>query len=116
MSQFRNLIFEGGGVKGIAYVGALQVLEEHGILSDVVRVGGTSAGAINSVLLACDYTFNEKKTGCRDDDTLKIELDRKRPITEVGPLGRTGSCCGFDRLAGLFLLETVWAEVSQSRV
>jgi len=29
---FRNLVFEGGGVKGIAYLGALQVLEKKKIL------------------------------------------------------------------------------------
>jgi NTE family protein len=26
--HFKNLVFEGGGVKGIAYVGALEVLDE----------------------------------------------------------------------------------------
>ncbi len=56
---FRNLVFEGGGVKGIAYVGALEVLEERKILKDVVRVGGASAGAINAVLLALGYTRKE---------------------------------------------------------
>lgn len=29
--HFRNLVFEGGGVKGIAYLGALQELEQRGI-------------------------------------------------------------------------------------
>lgn len=28
--NFRNLVFEGGGVKGIAYGGALEVLKERG--------------------------------------------------------------------------------------
>ncbi len=51
-SQFRNLVFEGGGVKGIAYAGALQVLEEEGVLSGITRVAGTSAGAITATLLA----------------------------------------------------------------
>lgn len=51
-SQFRNLVFEGGGVKGIAYAGAIQVLEDRGILADIKRVGGTSAGAITATLLA----------------------------------------------------------------
>lgn len=51
-SQFRNLVFEGGGVKGIAYAGAVQVLEDRGILGDIKRVGGTSAGAITATLLA----------------------------------------------------------------
>lgn len=52
MSQFRNLIFEGGGVKGIAYAGAIKVLTEKNILADIRRVGGTSAGAITAALLA----------------------------------------------------------------
>jgi len=56
---FRNLVFEGGGVKGIAYVGALEVLEEKKVLKDVGRVGGASAGAINAVLLALEYTRKE---------------------------------------------------------
>ena len=52
VSQFRNLVFEGGGVKGIAYAGAIQVLEERGILPGITRVAGTSAGAITATLLA----------------------------------------------------------------
>ena len=36
--HFKNLVFEGGGVKGIAYVGALEVLDEKGILIDIKRV------------------------------------------------------------------------------
>ncbi|MEK6909352.1 MAG: patatin-like phospholipase family protein [Nanoarchaeota archaeon] len=53
---FKNLVFEGGGVKGIAYVGALHVLEENGILQSIERVAGTSAGAIIATLLAVGFT------------------------------------------------------------
>ena len=56
---FRNLVFEGGGVKGIAYCGALGVLDERGILSRIRRVGGASAGAINATLLALGCTVDE---------------------------------------------------------
>ena len=59
--QFRNLVFEGGGVKGIAYVGAVEVLEQRGVLTGVERVGGTSAGAINAVLLAAGFTGAEQR-------------------------------------------------------
>ena len=52
MSQFRNLVFEGGGVKGIAYAGALEELVKRGIVEDVTRVAGTSAGAISAALVA----------------------------------------------------------------
>jgi NTE family protein len=54
--HFRNLVFEGGGVKGVAYVGALKELDKRGILANIERIGGTSAGAINAVLLAAGYT------------------------------------------------------------
>lgn len=52
MAQFENLVFEGGGIKGIAYVGAIGVLEEKKILPDIRRVADTSAGAIVATLLA----------------------------------------------------------------
>jgi NTE family protein len=59
--QFKNLIFEGGGVKGIAYVGAMEALAERGICDQVERVGGTSAGAINAVLVGLDYSVTETR-------------------------------------------------------
>ncbi len=48
---FRNLVFQGGGVKAYVYHGALRVLDEYGILSQVERVAGTSAGALQAMAL-----------------------------------------------------------------
>jgi NTE family protein len=59
MNTYTNLVFKGGGVKGIAYAGALQQLDEMGYLSQIKRVAGTSAGAITASLLALGYTANE---------------------------------------------------------
>lgn len=56
---FKNLVFEGGGVKGIAYVGALEELQKRDIMGSITRIGGTSAGAINVVLLSLGYTLDE---------------------------------------------------------
>lgn len=60
-SQFKNLVFEGGGVKGIAYIGAMQELESRGHLDNIIRVGGTSAGAINALIFALGYTVTEQR-------------------------------------------------------
>ena len=60
-TQFRNLIFEGGGVKGVAYIGAIQILENRGVLQDIPRVGGCSAGAINALIFALGYMVREQK-------------------------------------------------------
>lgn len=57
--QYRNLVMEGGGIKGIAYGGALAEMNERGILKDIVRVAGTSAGAIQASLLAVGYSIED---------------------------------------------------------
>ncbi|MBL4868268.1 MAG: patatin-like phospholipase family protein [Pseudomonadales bacterium] len=59
MNEFRNLVFEGGGVKGIAYGGALEELNGLHVLPRIKRVAGTSAGAINALLLALGYEVTE---------------------------------------------------------
>ncbi len=61
MTGFRNLVFEGGGVKGIAYAGALQELEKRGIISPIKKVAGTSAGAITASLVALGYRGDQAK-------------------------------------------------------
>ena len=45
-----NLVLEGGGVKGIALVGAMLVLNEAGYSFD--RIAGTSAGAVTGAIAA----------------------------------------------------------------
>ena len=88
---FRNLVFEGGGVKGIAYVGALRELGKKKILPDIERVGGASAGAINAVLLALGYSLPEMERILSTldfksfmDDTWGVVRDTKRLIKKYG--------------------------------
>lgn len=52
-----NLVFEGGGVKGVGLVGALSVLEDRGY--QIRHVAGASAGSMVAVLLAAGYTASE---------------------------------------------------------
>ena len=59
MSQWRNLVFSGGGIKGIAYVGALHELNEEGVLHDIKRVAGTSSGSITAAAVALGCTIEE---------------------------------------------------------
>jgi hypothetical protein len=50
---WENLTFEGGGAKGYAYIGAIQVLEKAGIYpAHIRRVAGTSVGSILAMLAA----------------------------------------------------------------
>jgi NTE family protein len=54
---YADLVFEGGGVKGIGLAGALQTLEERDYAPQ--NVAGTSAGAISAALLAAGYSADE---------------------------------------------------------
>lgn len=56
---YTNLVMEGAGVRGIAYVGAIQYLEEKGLTDNLQRVGGTSAGAIAALALVLGYNGKE---------------------------------------------------------
>lgn len=52
-----DLVFEGGGAKGIALVGAYEVLADQG--HSFGRLLGTSAGAITAAFLAAGYSSGE---------------------------------------------------------
>ncbi|MBT1709708.1 patatin-like phospholipase family protein [Fulvivirgaceae bacterium PWU5] len=57
--QYTNLVFEGAGIRGVAYAGVIQELEHRNLLVNVQRVGGTSAGAIAAMTLSLGYTGKE---------------------------------------------------------
>ena len=52
-----DLVFEGGGAKGMVFVGAYEEFEKRG--HTIGRLLGTSAGAITATLLAAGYTSHE---------------------------------------------------------
>lgn len=76
IEEVKYLAFGGGGGKGVAYIGALEVMEELGIISyynkekdsktyrrinnDKIKgVAGTSVGSVVALLVACGYTPEE---------------------------------------------------------
>ncbi|HYG65450.1 MAG TPA: patatin-like phospholipase family protein [Thermoanaerobaculia bacterium] len=76
--QFENLVLEGGGVKGIAYVGAVQVLHEEGVLGNLKRVAGTSAGSIMAAFIALRYPIEQLEQLMMTTDFTKFEDDGDR--------------------------------------
>ena len=67
---YKNIVLEGGGIRGLAYPGAIKVLEEKGIIKNIERVAGTSAGAITALMIGLDYTSYEMDSVFR---SLKIQ-------------------------------------------
>jgi len=67
---YTNLVLEGGGIRGIAYAGALQVLEERNLADSLRNVAGTSVGAIVGCLISMGYRADELRDVL---DGLKIQ-------------------------------------------
>jgi len=63
-----DLVFEGGGAKGMVFVGALQELFKDNSHTPG-RLLGTSAGAITAVLLAAGYTPEEMLAALGEKDS-----------------------------------------------
>ena len=59
-----DLVLEGGGAKGLAFVGALQAIERRGHTPR--RVVGTSAGSIVAALVAAGYNAEECKAAINE--------------------------------------------------
>lgn len=86
MPNIKNLVLEGGGVKGIAYAGAIEILEKANLLKKLKRVAGTSAGAITATLLSLQYSAKEIAeivTGL-DLTAFEDKLDPLRVVTKYG--------------------------------
>ena len=85
---YTNLVLQGGGPKGIAYIGAIKVLEENlgKGLPHIRRVAGTSAGAITAVALALGLSHDEilkELTEKKITDFIEGSFDPKKVIQAV---------------------------------
>ena len=73
-------VFEGGGVKGIAFAGALAAAERELGIREWVNVAGTSAGAIAASLVAAGYDAAKLRKALSEVDYTRF--------ADYGPGGR----------------------------
>ena len=57
--EMKNLVVEGGGNKGVAYIGVLDALKKLGLLDSFDNFGGSSAGAITASFLFLDIDIDD---------------------------------------------------------
>lgn len=58
-TNIKNLVFEGAGIRGIAYCGAIQEMEAKNMMANIEKVGGTSSGAIVALTISLGYSGKE---------------------------------------------------------
>lgn len=107
--QIDSLVFSGGGAKGLAYAGVIDELGQKGLLTDIKKVAGASAGAIIALAFGLGYNPGEiikiikntnfaKFLDCKGGVNLNTVLQNplKHPIGVAYPGERliaTGALC-----------------------
>ncbi len=71
----RRIVFSGGGIRVVSYLGVLQVLEEKNLLSHLRELCGVSAGALVSLLLALQYRLPVIERFCLEYDFGQIRSE-----------------------------------------
>lgn len=82
-TEIENLVFEGGGTKGAAYVGCMKVMNDLGLLHKVKRVAGTSAGSITAALLACGSGYEGLKEAIDHTDFSTFVDDKGWILSDI---------------------------------
>src|SRR5687768_14936004 len=76
-----NGVFQGGGAKGVAYVGALRAVQEAGCWFRAVA--GSSAGAITACMIAASLTPDEIETASRSGLSQVRKVSRLKHLQAI---------------------------------
>jgi NTE family protein len=82
-AKINNLVFEGGGVLGIAYLGVLDYLYKNNVFQNVNKVAGTSAGAITACITSFNLPFQAIKQIADTLDYQKVPQQISHPALKT---------------------------------
>lgn len=93
-SEYEYIVLSGGGIKGIAFTGALKKLNQLGLdYTKIKGIAGISAGSIIASLLAIGYTPDELIQVMSDIDFKKIANDGEGYIKDIYNLIKKWGMC-----------------------
>jgi NTE family protein len=88
-----TIVLSGGGVRALAHIGALQHLHNKGILTNVRKWIGLSAGALVAFALTIGYSLHELRDICeRIDFEILQDLEEGLPFSFFDKLGLDTGC------------------------
>ena len=91
---YTNLVLEGAGIRGVAYAGAIQYLEESQRIQQIEKVGGTSVGAIAALAISLGYSARDIQTLMYDT---KLQKFNDGKFFFIGGLARLNRKYGWYR-------------------
>ncbi|MDB4726514.1 patatin-like phospholipase family protein [bacterium] len=83
ITDFENLVIEGGGMKMIAFLGAIESLEHYNILYQIKRLAGSSAGSIIATFLALNCSSTDLHRIILHTNFKKFKDDNKGVIRDT---------------------------------
>lgn len=90
-----NIVFEGGGMKAVAFCGAIRKLDELGVLKKIKRTIGTSAGALYATTIACKANADTIEQIVKNTDFSKLRDDSWGILSDIWRiLNEYGYCKG----------------------
>lgn len=77
MEHYDTICLSGGGIKGFAFIGALEYLEKNNFINinEIKNFIGTSAGSMTALFLTLGYTCSNIKAFILEFDFNKIQSD-----------------------------------------
>lgn len=81
---FENLVFQGGGARGVVYVGAAQALDELGILPYVKRAAASSVGCIAALVICLGLDSKQIVEEMNNLDTSKFFDNKRGKLPVIG--------------------------------
>lgn len=77
-----GLALAGGGMQGVAHIGAIKALEELGIKPDYIS--GTSSGSIFAAMYAMGFTLDEMFKLVSENYTMLVNVEKKPIVKAIG--------------------------------
>ena len=77
-----GIALAGGGMQGVAHIGAIKALEELGIKPDYIS--GTSSGSIFASMYAMGYTLDEMFELVKENYEILIGIEKTRIVKAIG--------------------------------
>ena len=77
-----GLALAGGGLKGVAHIGAFKALQELGIKIDYIS--GTSSGSLMAVMISCGYDVKSMEDFMNKNYKAMASIEKKPIIKSIG--------------------------------
>lgn len=107
-----NFVLSGGGVKGAGYVGWFKAAEQFGLLKNLKRIAGSSAGAITAAMIASGMSAEDfEKANARTSFWSILTGKSSDPIIKAATQVETKGWISYFSFSGTYAVDRINQEM-----